>query len=84
MPRRKSSLKTVQIKKPTMRHVQSKLQSQKLTYSKKKLFSTLIVMDFFHGQQKRKNILFLEQTLQKMDLVPCPECKLRRIDGYQI
>jgi len=67
MPRRKSSAKTVQIKKPIMRHVVKNYKSHKQVSSKKKLFSILIVMDFFLGLQKRKSTLFLEQILLKMD-----------------
>ena len=54
----------------------SKLQSQKLVSSKKKLFNTMIVMDFFLGPQKKENILILGTNSPKKGLVQCPECKV--------
>ena len=63
---KKTNLKTLQIKKPIIRHVVKTTKSKTIIF-KKKLFNTWILTDIFHGPQEKENILFLEPILLKMD-----------------
>lgn len=64
MPRRKSSVKTIQIKKPTMRHVVKTTKSRTNIF-KKEIIQYFDSNGFLSWSSKDKNTLFLEQILLK-------------------
>ena len=75
MPRRRSIVKTVQIKKPITRH------TVKTTKSKTSIFKQEIIQyfdsnGFLSWSSKEKKYIILGTYSPKNGLVPCPECKL--------
>ena len=75
MPRKKSSLKTVQIKKPTMRHVVKTTKSRTGIF-KKEIIQYFDNNGFLSWSSKDRKYVILGTNSPKNGLVPCPECKL--------
>ena len=75
MPRRKSSGKTVQIKKPTVRHV-VKTTKSKTSIFKKEIIQYFDSNGFLSWSSKEKKYIILGTNSPKNGLVQCPECKV--------
>ena len=75
MPRRKSKLKTVQIKKITARHI-IKTTKSKTEIFKKEIVQYLDNNGFLSWSSKEKKYLILGTNSPKKGLVQCPECKV--------
>ena len=75
MPRRKSKLKTVQIKKITARHI-VKITKSRTEIFKKEIVQYLDNNGFLSWSSKEKKYLILGTNSPKKGLVQCPECKV--------
>ena len=75
MPRRKSKLKTVQIKKITARHI-IKTTKSKTEIFKKEIVQYLDSNGFLSWSSKERKYLILGTNSPKKGLVRCPECKV--------
>ena len=75
MPRRKSKLKTVQVKKITARHI-IKITKSKTDVFKKEIAQYLDSNGFLSWSSKEKKYLILGTNSPKKGLVQCPECKV--------
>ena len=75
MPRRKLSIRTIQIKKPTMRHVVKTTKSVTSIF-KKEIIQYLDSNGFLSWSSKERKYIILGTNSPKNGLVPCPECKL--------
>ena len=75
MPRRKSKLKTVQIKKITARHI-IKITKSKTEIFKKEIVQYLDSNGFLSWSSKERKYLILGTNSPKKGLVQCPECKV--------
>ena len=74
MPR-KSNLKTVQIKKPIMRHIVKTTKSRTSIF-KKEIIQYYDSNGFLSWSSKEKKYMILGTNSPKNGLVSCPECKL--------
>jgi len=75
MPRRKSKLKTVQIKKITARHI-IKITKSTTEVFKKEIAQYLDSNGFLSWSSKEKKYFLLGTNSPKKGLVQCPECKV--------
>ena len=79
MPRRKSKLKTVQIKKITTRHI-VKITKSRTEIFKKEIVQYLDNNGFLSWSSKEKKYLILGTNSPKKGLVQCPECKVGELN----
>ena len=75
MPRRKSKLKTVQIKKITARHI-IKITKSTTEIFKKEIAQYLDNNGFLSWSSKEKKYFLLGTNSPKKGLVQCPQCKV--------
>jgi len=75
MPIKKTSLKTVQIKKPITRHV-VKTTKSKTTIFKKEIIQYLDTNGYLSWSSRDRKYIILGTNSPKNGLVQCPECKL--------
>ncbi len=75
MPRGRSIVKTVQIKKPITRHT-VKTTKSKTSIFKKEIIQYFDSNGFLSWSSKEKKYIILGTNSPKNGLVPCPECKL--------
>ncbi|MCJ8305759.1 MAG: DNA topoisomerase [Nitrosopumilus sp.] len=75
MPSKKTSLRSVQIKKPTMRHVVKTTKSVTSIF-KKEIIQYLDSNGFLSWSSKEKKYMILGTNSPKNGLVQCPQCKI--------
>jgi len=72
---KKTNLKTLQIKKPTIRHVVKTTKSKTIIF-KKEIIQYLDTNGYLSWSSKDRKYIILGTNSPKNGLVQCPECKL--------
>ena len=72
---KKTNLKTVQIKKPTIRHVVKTTKSKTIIF-KKEIIQYLDTNGYLSWSSRDRKYIILGTNSPKNGLVQCPECKL--------